>query len=174
MRTRLMEVAADQPSVRERVPLFYLKLLDVVRIQRRLENVPITSWSRLREWAGFEDEKQLERAVQLLHDWGELLWFSEVAALRDMVVLSPQWLTSMFATIISSKDNDDVPGPVPAAGVTADSPAPMDPRSSASEAETPGTQHSHHRRQLSVGASSTAEETDDTELGLMPVKVGVR
>ncbi len=107
IRSRLLDVAADQPSLRERVPLLYLKLLDVVRIQRRAENLPITTWSRFREWAGFEDESQLERAAQLLHDWGELLWFSESAALRDVVVLSPQWLTAMFATIIASKDNDD-------------------------------------------------------------------
>ncbi len=111
VKARLMDVAADQPSLRERVPRIYLQLLDVVRLQRRTENIPITSWDRLREWAGFDDEAQLERAVQLLHDWGELLWFSESATLRSVVVLSPQWLTRMFATIISpSVPEDDDPG----------------------------------------------------------------
>lgn len=108
VRSRLMDVAADQPSLRERIPLLYLKLLDVVRLHRRAaaaDNVPITTWAQLREWAGFEDETQLERAVQLLHDWGEVLWFSESGALRDVVVLSPQWLTAMFATIIAPSPN---------------------------------------------------------------------
>jgi len=41
------------------VPRIYLQLLDVVRLRRRTENVPIASWERLREWAGFEDEAQL-------------------------------------------------------------------------------------------------------------------
>ena len=105
VRERLLDVAADQPSLRERVPRIYLQLLDVVRMRRRTENLPIVSWDRLREWSGFEDEPQLERAVQLLHDWGELLWFGESSTLRSVVVLSPQWLTSMFATIISPSRN---------------------------------------------------------------------
>lgn len=50
--------------------------------------------------------------MQLLHDWGELMWFSESATLRGVVVLSPQWLTHMFATIVApvaalQPDDDD-------------------------------------------------------------------
>lgn len=55
----LIQTAADQPSLKERVPRIYLQLLDVVRLRRRTENIPIASWERLREWAGFEDEAQL-------------------------------------------------------------------------------------------------------------------
>ncbi len=61
LKQALLATAADQPSLKQKVPRIYLQLLDVVRLRRRTENIPITSWEKFREWAGFDDEAQLVR-----------------------------------------------------------------------------------------------------------------
>ena len=80
-----MDIASRQPYLQEKIPLVYLKLLDVLKQRRKRAKQPFISWKQFREWGVIADEPQLRRATELLHDWGELLCFTKPKQLQDLV-----------------------------------------------------------------------------------------
>jgi hypothetical protein len=69
---------------------------------------PIALWSEYKSWAELcliENEKELKIATTFLHNLGSLLYFSDDENLADVVILDPQWLTDVMATIITTKHN---------------------------------------------------------------------
>lgn len=82
---RIVEIAARQPYLQEKIPKVYLKLLEVLKQRRKRVKQPFISWKHFREWGVIADEAQLRRATELLHDWGELLCFSKPKQLQDLV-----------------------------------------------------------------------------------------
>jgi hypothetical protein len=74
--------------MQEKIPKVYLRLLEMVK-QVRNSNThskcPLLTWKDVRDWNVIADEEKLRRAAQLLHDWGELLYFADTPKLRNMV-----------------------------------------------------------------------------------------
>ena len=52
--------------------------------------------------ANFKDEEQLLRATHFLNDLGSLVFFENDKTYERLIVLDPQWLTSMFASVITT------------------------------------------------------------------------
>ena len=103
LRKRLISVALSQSCMKEKVPQLYSKLLEIIKNKKKnmhLWNLPVVQWEEFQKWSGFEDNDLLERATQLLHDWGELVCFLNVDSLKHLVILDPQWLTTILSTII--------------------------------------------------------------------------
>mmetsp|Transcript_15472 Transcript_15472/g.18054 ORF Transcript_15472/g.18054 Transcript_15472/m.18054 type:complete len:1172 (-) Transcript_15472:66-3581(-) len=48
----------------------------------------------------FRTKRELENALSLLHDTGYILWFKNIAFLRDQVFVSPQWVVDMIKSVL--------------------------------------------------------------------------
>jgi hypothetical protein len=82
---RIIETALKQPCMQEKIPKVYLRLLEMVKQYRSTSKCPLLTWKELRDWNVIADEETLRRAAQLLHDWGELLYFSDSPQLKNLV-----------------------------------------------------------------------------------------
>lgn len=61
-----------------------------------------------REHTGMQDEGQLIRGCELLHDMGSVIYFSKgrypsLNKLSNLVITDPQWLVKVFACVITTK-----------------------------------------------------------------------
>ena len=70
------------------------------------------SWENMkvmcREHAGMQDEDQLMRGCELLHDMGSMVYFSKgryptLEKLSHLIITDPQWLIKVFASVITTK-----------------------------------------------------------------------
>jgi hypothetical protein len=52
---------------------------------------------------GGQANKALVTALQLLHDLGSILFFADDNHLNDKVVLDPQWLANLMASLFTTK-----------------------------------------------------------------------
>lgn len=52
------------------------------------------------------DENDLEQAISFLHDSGILLHFEDSSLLNNLYFISPQWLCSMLARLITIKESN--------------------------------------------------------------------
>ena len=88
-----------------RLPKIYLNLEEQILQLKDKENPPAISWAAFTKFASnvsFKDEEQLLRATNFLHDLGSLVLFENDQTLERLIVLDPQWLTKMFASVITT------------------------------------------------------------------------
>ena len=72
------------------------------------ENPPAVRWDKFVSLAAtmnFKDEDQLLRATRFLNDLGSLVFFEDEKSNDRLIVLDPQWLTAMFASVITTSHN---------------------------------------------------------------------
>lgn len=101
----LGDIALKMPSMKLELPKIYLNLEDQVLASKETENPPAISWNSFMELASnanFKDEEQLLRATHFLNDLGSLVFFENDKTYERLIVLDPQWLTSMFASVITT------------------------------------------------------------------------
>jgi hypothetical protein len=69
---------------------------------------PTLSWKDFKTMAaecGLAD-RSVSAAAQFLHDLGSLVYFHEMDGdLHDVVILDPQWITDLLASVITTKQN---------------------------------------------------------------------
>eukprot|EP00026_Physarum_polycephalum_P000022 Phypoly_transcript_00022.p1 GENE.Phypoly_transcript_00022~~Phypoly_transcript_00022.p1 ORF type:complete len:3281 (-),score=556.54 Phypoly_transcript_00022:159-8669(-) len=86
----------------------------------RWKGIPTIQWSQflnLGQICTIKDESELLRATTFLHNQGTLVYFPKDPGLKDFVILDPQWLTVMLASIITTKHTYAKDGVLPHANL---------------------------------------------------------
>lgn len=98
---QLTQAALESNMLKQMVPSNYM-LLDQLLAKER-EKHQWVRWSMYLKWAnqcGIAQEN-LSLTTRFLHDVGSLIYFENSADLRDIVILDPQWLADVFASLIT-------------------------------------------------------------------------
>ena len=102
LREKIIEVAKRQPYWGEKRPIKWLLLadkLDKVRedLQRKgaEQQIALSEVETFGKELGLKDEEEVLAFLQFHHNLGDLIHFSD-AHLCDTVILSPQWLVTVF------------------------------------------------------------------------------
>ena len=103
----IREVASNMENIKVALPKIYQNLEDLIFEIKDKENPPAIDWERFKNLASkvnFKDDDQLLRATNFLNDLGSLVFFESDSHLPSdrLIVLDPQWLTAMFASIITT------------------------------------------------------------------------
>ena len=91
-------------SVRKKQPIFFLKIEQSLLLQ---EN-QIISKSKMAEivaessFALSEDSPEFEGVLSYFHTKRTILHFSQIKSLKNLVILSPQWLAKLFSYVITA------------------------------------------------------------------------
>jgi serine/threonine protein kinase/GTPase SAR1 family protein len=121
----LLLTAKKEPYMGAKMPASYFALEDMCLMERRnkelLNVAPILTWeevsllARKSNFAKVDESKpdaddafdaQLTVAIDVLHLLGSVVRFKEAGGgLENYVILDPQWVTKIFATIITTKQN---------------------------------------------------------------------
>jgi Protein tyrosine and serine/threonine kinase/C-terminal of Roc, COR, domain len=105
VREVVVDTALKLDYMPEEIPLRYLDVEEKLLSLRSVLPVPTQSWeefARMCENSNVQSES-LAPLATYLNDLSVLVYFRDVS--RDVVVIDPQWITQMFATIVSMKAN---------------------------------------------------------------------
>eukprot|EP01132_Coremiostelium_polycephalum_P008525 gene8525-10480_t len=108
LRENIEEIACNQPNMGELLPSSYILLENLVKEERRNRAIPTIPWSdfiKLGKMCTIDDEAELIRAAVFLTQLGSLVYFPKEIGLKKIVILDPQWITLMLASIITVKHN---------------------------------------------------------------------
>ncbi|EFA78013.1 leucine-rich repeat-containing protein [Heterostelium album PN500] len=108
LRETIEQIASAQPNMGEILPSSYLLLENLVKEERRVRTIPTMSWAefvQLGKLCTINDEDELVRATIFLNQIGSLVYFPNEEGLKKIVILDPQWITLMLASIITVKHN---------------------------------------------------------------------
>jgi serine/threonine protein kinase len=100
----------ERLGVSEERPLTWLALEEEALALKTKTKIPVIPWSVWRDTAfreyKFKDEDSIKVATSFLHDLGIIIWFNTPESkLSDLVILDSQWLTKVFASIVSAKND---------------------------------------------------------------------
>jgi len=101
----LRDIALSMSNIKIPMPKIYQSLEDLLFDKKESLSPPALDWNsfvQLASEVNFKDEDQLLRATNFLNDLGSLVFFEDDKTLERLVVLDPQWLTSMFASVITT------------------------------------------------------------------------
>ncbi|CAH3185864.1 unnamed protein product, partial [Porites evermanni] len=104
LREKVHFVAKNLPQVNEAIPLKWLKYEKVLRLlsEEGYKWIPIEKARHIAlDECGINDDDQFQTLLNFLHDQRVLIHFNESQELRNMVILSPQWLIDMFKEVIT-------------------------------------------------------------------------
>eukprot|EP01113_Clastostelium_recurvatum_P033783 TRINITY_DN4506_c0_g1_i4.p1 TRINITY_DN4506_c0_g1~~TRINITY_DN4506_c0_g1_i4.p1 ORF type:complete len:2236 (+),score=435.24 TRINITY_DN4506_c0_g1_i4:18-6725(+) len=122
-------VAEATDSFKESLPRSFFMLDALVTAQRDMQTPPVIRRSDIRALAKscLIDDQEIPHALLFLKELGSLLYFgeggetesgkSDPSGLGELVILDPQWLTKLMATLITSKPNFVKQGIVTEAGL---------------------------------------------------------
>eukprot|EP01102_Stenamoeba_stenopodia_P017855 TRINITY_DN6460_c0_g2_i1.p1 TRINITY_DN6460_c0_g2~~TRINITY_DN6460_c0_g2_i1.p1 ORF type:complete len:885 (+),score=141.31 TRINITY_DN6460_c0_g2_i1:70-2655(+) len=129
----IVEVALKQPYIPDVVPNAYLALEEKIKLIRdrlymakksvageiEFSSPPVQNLSDLKEIGmrecGLAADSILS-AVTFLNDLGTIIYYKELK--HNIVIIDPQWLTKMFATVVTMKQNFIKDGVLTQAGLT--------------------------------------------------------
>jgi C-terminal of Roc, COR, domain len=103
----LVRVAKAQSFYGEKIPAAYEVVCETMNCRRALIASPVLSFAEFSAVAmdcKVAQESDVLHVANFLHQLGEITYFAE-GALRDIVVLDPQWLTKVFSTVVTMKAN---------------------------------------------------------------------
>ena len=108
LETKILELAADSPSLRAEWPPEWVSVRDGIRKIRQTKPymTPAAFRSLMRKRGVTEQEMQKDLANQL-HDLGEILFFQEHDELSSLVILNPEWVTELIALVVRSREVRD-------------------------------------------------------------------
>ena len=102
---RLKDVTiAVASSLRREQPIFFLKIEQSLLLQKE----QIISKSKMAEIVAdssfplTEDSSEFEGVLRYFHTKRTILHFSQIESLKDLVILSPQWLAKLFSYVITA------------------------------------------------------------------------
>ena len=104
LREKVHFVAKNLPQMNEAIPLKWLKYEKVLRLlsEEGYKWIPIEKARHIAlDECGINDDDQFQTLLNFLHDQRVLIHFNESQELRNMVILSPQWLIDMFKEVIT-------------------------------------------------------------------------
>jgi len=105
VRDEVIQTALKLDYMPEEIPLRYLDVEEKLLSLRSVLPVPTLSWEAFAQMCegSHVQSESLASLATYLNDLGVLVYFRDVN--RDVVVIDPQWITQMFATIVSMKAN---------------------------------------------------------------------
>jgi len=111
LQTRILELAAESPSLRAEWPAEWLAVRDEVRNtrQKRPYMTPAAFRGLLKRNRITDEQNQKDLAGQL-HNLGEILYFQERDELSSLVIVNPEWVTELIALVVRSKEVRDQNG----------------------------------------------------------------
>ncbi|KAF2069948.1 hypothetical protein CYY_008735 [Polysphondylium violaceum] len=95
--------------ITEKIPSIYVTLQNNLREEAKKRQPPIVTWEEYQNIAKLSNfnENSLEklvRATNTLNRWGSLMWFDDPkSSLKDIIILSPQWLSDCFNQLLMAK-----------------------------------------------------------------------
>eukprot|EP01102_Stenamoeba_stenopodia_P006506 TRINITY_DN1787_c0_g1_i2.p1 TRINITY_DN1787_c0_g1~~TRINITY_DN1787_c0_g1_i2.p1 ORF type:complete len:1288 (-),score=192.66 TRINITY_DN1787_c0_g1_i2:91-3954(-) len=102
----ILKIAKSQKM--ENFPRSYLQLEDIVIAERSLHLPPIISLTEFKKMVVSCNIpiESAQSVAEFLGDLGSLIYFNDSrSGLDDLLILDPQWLTSLLATLITTKKN---------------------------------------------------------------------
>lgn len=106
LKAKLVELALAHKMLTTPVPESYVLMEKLVSKEKQHQR-PVLMWHEYRaiaKNAHIYDDTSLRACSQFLHDVGSLIWFNQ-PDLAELVILDPQWLSDVMATVISFKAN---------------------------------------------------------------------
>ena len=102
-------VKAGKPILNELRPITYLKLeeLIAVKVKDGVNILSLDEFTQLANQAGIQGEAGstvISASLDYCSKRGNILYFSEIVILNDMVFISPQWLCSLLSHVIKAHD----------------------------------------------------------------------
>ena len=105
LRTRILELAADSPSLRAEWPPEWLSVRDEVRkIREKQVHMTPTAFRTLMKKKHVTEQVAQQDLAGQLHNLGEILYFQERDELSSLVILSPEWVTELIALVVRSNE----------------------------------------------------------------------
>jgi len=105
LQARILEVAADSPSLRAEWPPAWLSVRDEVRkIRKQQPHLSPDAFRSLMNQQGVTEEVEQKDLSGQLHNLGEILYFQERDELSSLVILNPEWVTELIALVVRSKE----------------------------------------------------------------------
>ena len=101
LKNTTIEVAS---SLRIKQPIFFLKIERALLQQKEaiLSKSMILNVITKVTFPIAENSPELDGILRYFHDKRTILYFSEIESLRDLVILSPNWLAKLFAYVITA------------------------------------------------------------------------
>ena len=104
------QTALSMPNILDKLPKIYQNLENLIIQEKDKLSPPAVTWNEytrnIASKVNFKDEEHLLEATEFLNNLGSLVYFEKTKNMTEpLVVLDPQWLTSMFASIITTCHN---------------------------------------------------------------------
>lgn len=106
LKAKLVELALAHKMLTTPVPESHVLMERLVSKEKHHQR-PVLMWHEYRaiaKNAHIYDDSSLRACSQFLHDVGSIIWFNQ-PDLAEIVILDPQWLSDIMATVISFKAN---------------------------------------------------------------------
>ncbi|XP_038060814.1 uncharacterized protein LOC119731680 isoform X1 [Patiria miniata] len=111
LRDHIEATARKEPYMGEEIPLRWLKfdrnkMTEVAIRSARGTETPVLNLNQIKKAFGVEDETELLTMLKFYHDLGHIIYFGgdgdkKSQALKDVVILDPQWLIDVFKKVIT-------------------------------------------------------------------------
>ncbi|XP_038061121.1 uncharacterized protein LOC119731908 [Patiria miniata] len=106
LRKHIEDVAVEEPYMGERIPLNWMTFDD--EKGKLSGGKPVMTLKQVMDGFGIEDETELLTMLKFYHDLGHIIYFGgdgaqESQALKDVVILDPNWLIDSFKKILTVK-----------------------------------------------------------------------
>ena len=91
-------------SLREEKPIFFLKIEQAL-LQLNKQVISVTEMLEIVAKNGFsfnENSPEFERILKYFHDNRIILYFSQIESLKNLVILSPNWLAKLFGYVVDA------------------------------------------------------------------------
>ena len=102
LRSTLVKAAS---SLRHKQPIFFLKI-ERALLQHKKSIISKSMMLDVVVKVTFpidENSPELEGILKYFHDKRTILYFSEIESLRDLVILSPNWLAKLFSYVVTAR-----------------------------------------------------------------------
>ncbi|XP_063957362.1 probable serine/threonine-protein kinase roco4 [Lytechinus pictus] len=121
LRTRITEVAVDEPYMGEEIPIRWL-LFEKALAADKIHYMSLDETKELTRNIGVESEHELFAMLTFYHELGYIVYYGDIddkeSLLRNIVILNPQWLIDVFKQVITILDHNEQDGIVSDAWTT--------------------------------------------------------
>jgi internalin A len=102
---KILELAAESPSLRAEWPPEWLTVRDEIRkLRKKTPYMHPKSFRKLMEDHGVTDRELQKDLASQLHHLGEILYFQDRDELANIVILDPEWVTELIALVVRSQE----------------------------------------------------------------------
>jgi hypothetical protein len=108
LRSKVLELAANSPSLRAEWPAEWLVVRNEIRkIRQHQPHLALAAFRRMMIEKGVKDELAQQDLAGQLHNLGEILCFQERDELSAVVILNAQWVTELIGVVVRSQEVRD-------------------------------------------------------------------